>query len=143
MQGDRVEMIRRLAAVSYYRLSGYWYTYRTVDEQFRPGTSIRTIWDLYVFDRKLRLLVMDAIERIEVAVRTRLAYEVEPIHSPQRGLQRNVRRFALRAEQYEVAERRSVDSAAHVPAPSGATLEGRSNEQRGKAFWPRAEPRMT
>lgn len=82
MQGDRNDIIRRLKSVSYYRLSGYWYTFREPNEQFRAGTSIRIVWEHYVFDRKLRLLVMDAVERIEVAVRTRLSYELAHTFGP-------------------------------------------------------------
>ena len=83
MVGDRSAIIGRLEAVSYYRLSGYWYPFRepnpadpqTLLDTFRPGTTFDEVWARYVFDRHLRLLVMDAIERIEVTVRTRLAYQ--------------------------------------------------------------------
>ena len=39
-------------------------------------------WSLYVFDRKLRLLVNDAIERIEVAFRVSISEEMSPQHNP-------------------------------------------------------------
>jgi len=74
MQGDRELMTQRLKTVNYYRLSGYWYTFRKPDGTFKPGTSFEQVWNTYVFDRHLRLLVMDAIERIEVAVRSLMAY---------------------------------------------------------------------
>jgi len=74
MQGDRNLMRERLAVVNYYRLSGYWYHLRMPDNTFRSGTRFDTVWEHYSFDRALRLLVMDAVERIEVAVRTQLAY---------------------------------------------------------------------
>ena len=75
MQGDRSVMIDRLGAVNYYRLSGYWHIFRTgTSHQFRPNTTFDFVWQPYIFDRRLRLLVMDAIERIEVTVRTQLAY---------------------------------------------------------------------
>ncbi|MGN6726238.1 MAG: Abi family protein [Tepidisphaeraceae bacterium] len=81
MTGDRAFMKARLEVVSYYRLSGYWYPFRKPHpnepgkklDEFRPGTTFEAVWNLYVFDRELRLLVMDAIERIEVAVRSKLA----------------------------------------------------------------------
>ena len=34
------------------------------------------VYNLYVFDRKLRLLVFDAIERLEVAIRTQIIYQL-------------------------------------------------------------------
>ena len=74
MTGDPDLMAQRLTAVNYYRLSGYWYTFRNPDDMFKPGTTFDLVWTTYVFDRHLRLIVMDAIERIEIAVRSLLAY---------------------------------------------------------------------
>jgi abortive infection bacteriophage resistance protein len=75
MDGDRAAMISRLAVVNYYRLSGYWHPFRNSGEDtFRPNTTFENVWQRYAFDRQLRLLVMDAIERVEVSARTRLAY---------------------------------------------------------------------
>jgi abortive infection bacteriophage resistance protein len=73
-----------LERIGYYRLSGYWYPLRTstitnpggirvVQDNFRPGSEFGQIVDLYVFDKKLRLLTLDAIERVEVALRTDIA----------------------------------------------------------------------
>lgn len=73
--GDRNELIQKLAAVNYYRLSAYWYTFRIPgdpDDKLIPGTTLETVWKRYVFDRQLRLLVMDAVERVEVAIRTQI-----------------------------------------------------------------------
>ena len=46
------------------------------DSSFVPGTSFDVVWNRYVFDRQLRLAVMDAIERVEVAIRTALVTEL-------------------------------------------------------------------
>jgi abortive infection bacteriophage resistance protein len=73
MAGDRALMMERLSVVNYYRLSGYWFPFRNPDDSFKPGTTFDSIWERYVFDRRLRLMVMDAIERFEVAVRSQLA----------------------------------------------------------------------
>ena len=90
LTGDRTKIVERLQSVSYYRLSGCWYPDRKPDptnprqklSQFFPDASIDVVWDRYVFDRRLRLLVMDAIERIEVDARTRLAYLHASKHGP-------------------------------------------------------------
>ncbi|MBL8616227.1 MAG: Abi family protein [Deltaproteobacteria bacterium] len=75
MGGDPTVIRRRLEAVNYYRLSAYWSTFRAQGgDQFIDGTTIDVVWARYTFDRELRLLVMDALERVEVAIRTRLAY---------------------------------------------------------------------
>ena len=74
LAADRDLLIARLSEVNYYRLSGYWYPFRKPDDDaFNPGTTLEMIWDRYVFDRQLRVLVMDGIERVEVAIRTALA----------------------------------------------------------------------
>jgi abortive infection bacteriophage resistance protein len=88
MLGDRSTMIERLRATNYYRLSGYWYLFREPApvhgapplEEFRPGTTFEEVWARYAFDRHLRLLVMDAIERIEICVGTQLTYHHAHAH---------------------------------------------------------------
>jgi len=76
----RDELIVRLQTVGYYRLSGYWYIFKQEtsegNETFAQGTSFDKVWDLYVFDRQLRRLVFDAIERVEVYMRVQLAHRL-------------------------------------------------------------------
>jgi len=75
---DKQELEIYLSRVNYYRLSGYWFPFKhidpiTGDESIKPGTTFTLIRDLYEFDRKLRLLFLNAIERIEVSIfRTQL-----------------------------------------------------------------------
>lgn len=80
MSGDHSLMVARLASVNYYRLTAYWLPFRNPDDTFKAGTTFDDVWNRYVFDRRLRLLVMDAIERIEIAVRTQLAYHHAHVH---------------------------------------------------------------
>lgn len=64
-----------LSNISYYRLSAYFHTFLQEpkeEHKFLPNTTFEKILDLYVFDRKLRVLLFDEIERIEVAFRTQL-----------------------------------------------------------------------
>ena len=74
--------IHLLTNISYYRLSTYMMPYRLHDEhgklseRFKPGTTWDDVYGLYIFDRKLRLLIFDAIERIEVALRTQIAWQL-------------------------------------------------------------------
>lgn len=83
---DRTDLVAHLADIGYYRLSGYWYIYKqnpgSVDESFVPGTSFEKVWDLYTFDRQLRLITLDAIERVEVYMRTQLAYRLAETAGP-------------------------------------------------------------
>lgn len=84
---DSAKASQYLERIGYYRLSGYWYPLRQsqtvaglcgkpgrqVLDAFRPGVEFGHAVDLYVFDKKLRLLFLDAIERIEVGVRVSVA----------------------------------------------------------------------
>jgi abortive infection bacteriophage resistance protein len=71
---DRDRARRYLRHIGYYRLSPYTIPFQKgrPDHLLREGTSFDDVLDLYVFDRALRLLVMDALERVEVAVRAAL-----------------------------------------------------------------------
>lgn len=76
---DRQRALHWLAHVSYYRLSAYLLPFKD-GETFRPGTTFDSVAGLYIFDRKLRLILLDAIERVEVALRTCLTYELSHAH---------------------------------------------------------------
>jgi abortive infection bacteriophage resistance protein len=67
---DKNKLVNILSFVNYYRLSAYWYPFKQPDESLLPGISLDKIWRRYTFDRQLRFLVMDAIERVEIAVKT-------------------------------------------------------------------------
>jgi len=96
---DRPKALEYLERIGYYRLSGYWFPFRELsgllillDEQgrkpvkkkrketrialdnFRPGATFENAVKLYVFDKKLRLLAMDALERVEIALRVDLSH---------------------------------------------------------------------
>lgn len=74
MMGARSSIIEKLSTVNYYRLSGYWHPFQDqTTGDFKAGTTFDMIWDRYVFDRQLRLLTLDVIERIEVYLRSGLA----------------------------------------------------------------------
>ena len=69
---DKPRAQHYLSHINYYRLGAYWLPFEANHDghSFRKGTSFEQVLDLYVFDRELRLLVMDGIERVEVSVRT-------------------------------------------------------------------------
>lgn len=72
-ENDAEEWLRK---VSYYRMSGYWYPL-LADRQnhiFKSGSTFEQARMLYEFDSCLRQIVLSCIERIEVAVRTQMAY---------------------------------------------------------------------
>jgi abortive infection bacteriophage resistance protein len=57
-----------LSNVSYYRLAGYWWPMQAdkVNHIFKPNSKFEDVIALYNFDRELRLLLFDIIERIEI-----------------------------------------------------------------------------
>ncbi|UFS72057.1 Abi family protein [Geomonas sp. RF6] len=77
---DVPRLEKYLSTIGYYRLSAYWLPFEyppesphTRSHRLIPGTTFEQVLALYVFDRKLRMMVMEAMERIEVAIRTRWA----------------------------------------------------------------------
>lgn len=63
-------LLRILETVGYYRFSGYLHPFREPNsDTYRTNTSLETVWGIYMFDRHLRLMTMDALARIEIAVR--------------------------------------------------------------------------
>lgn len=66
------DMARRwLTFVNYARMSDYSYPFRNRDtREYTPGTKFHDIVALSEFDRSLRLVIYDAIERLEVGARS-------------------------------------------------------------------------
>jgi abortive infection bacteriophage resistance protein len=66
-----------LSNISYYRLRAYTYPFQDNSNPNHPfifSVSFDDIIALYEFDHKLRLLVFDALEKIEIALRTKIIY---------------------------------------------------------------------
>lgn len=81
-----------LAHLNYYRLAAYWLPFEQdhATHTFRPGTSFDKVLDHYIFDRELRLLVMDAIERFEVSLRAQWAYHLAHTYGPHAHLEKRL-----------------------------------------------------
>ena len=97
MQGEQSLMRRWLETVGYYRLSAYWLPFempapapRTRSKAFRPSTQFEVVVDIYMFDRKLRLLIMEAIERVEIALRSRWTNRLSLAHGAHAHLDRSI-----------------------------------------------------
>lgn len=86
---DEPAALSYLERIGYYRLSAYWYPFRIFkyqqnpenqsitiirEDNFLPDTQFLDAVNLYIFDKRLRMLVGDALERIEVALRVDMAY---------------------------------------------------------------------
>ena len=73
-----------LLHVGYYRLAGYWQIFQKdrTKHIFVEKATIEHIIDLYNFDCELRLLLLDAIESIEVSFRSVLSDELCCVYKP-------------------------------------------------------------
>ena len=75
---DKNEAIQWLKNVSYYRLAGYWWSMQSdkVLHTFKQNSQFKDVISLYNFDRDLRILLFDVIEKIEISLRTKLIYHL-------------------------------------------------------------------
>lgn len=81
---DRDHALRSLRRIGYYRLSAFSYPFRDFCrlpskdgkmvrcDRFKPGTDFDQVISFYLFDKDLRILLLDALERIEIALRATL-----------------------------------------------------------------------
>ena len=108
---DDVETLKQaLVEIGYYRLSAYWFPYKIIGSdgcsRFRSGTSFEAVLRSYEFDRRLRLLMFDAIGKIEVFLRSRISHlasrESGAFGYPENAIPRLKREFAAakKSEQY-------------------------------------------
>lgn len=82
--GDDASALIDLERIGYYCLSGYWYPFRQLkvqpvglayrEDDFIVGSKFEDAVALYIFDKSLRLLALDALERIERAIRVDVAH---------------------------------------------------------------------
>lgn len=81
---DQYFAIQQLSHISYYRLAGYWWPmqYDKVNHLFKPQSIFEDVIALYNFDRELRLLIFNIIERIEISIRTKLIYHLSHEFDP-------------------------------------------------------------
>jgi len=82
---DRAKAISTLRTVGYYRLSGYLYGFRRItpelgrerrSDEFEPGTRLSWAVELCAFDDRLRVCFLAGLQRLEVILRTRTAYQL-------------------------------------------------------------------
>lgn len=66
-----------LSNINYYRLRAYTYPFQNnldINQPFNGEVTFEEIISRYIFDRKLRLLIFEALEKIEIALRTQIIY---------------------------------------------------------------------
>jgi abortive infection bacteriophage resistance protein len=74
-----------LSHISYYRLAGYWWPMQLEPKDqhsFKEESNFEDVVSLYNFDRELRIIIFDAIEKIEISLRTKLIYHLSHEFGP-------------------------------------------------------------
>ena len=122
---DEASAAHALEFISYYRLQTYWEEFLQPqeflvdrkmapdgkEERYRKGTRFEDGVALYRFDRDLRLIVLDAVERVEVALRALwerqvsshgwFAYHSKPdIYRHQQGLRNDIAQLTREYQDY-------------------------------------------
>jgi len=82
MINDLEETNHYLAHVGFFRLAEYWQFLQkeNIRNAFISGATFDQVIDLYNFDRELRLLLLDALERIEVSFRAIMINMMCPVY---------------------------------------------------------------
>ncbi|WP_285352513.1 Abi family protein [Pseudomonas sp. ME-P-057] len=140
-----------LEAVSFFRLTPYMRPFQLSEDAehgFRPGTRLHALTRLYDFDRRLRLLVIDAIERIEVAARAAISNHMAPQYGAHwyvepRFFQRDYRHQALldsirskqdKARHDHLRECRRIDTSQAPDARKGHLKSLRAKESYARHY---------
>lgn len=79
---NRAAALGALDRIGYFRLLIYMRPLQDGAKNFALGTDFSDVVELYEFDRKLRLLCLDAIERIEVALRASIGNRLALAYGP-------------------------------------------------------------
>lgn len=87
---DKNSCISFLSHVNYYRLSGYYLPFIKKEEEacFIP-ISFEQIKNIYIFDAELRNLMLRSLEKIEIHIRTHLAYYHAHNYGPEGYMRRS------------------------------------------------------
>ena len=79
---DAAKAEQFLNNVSYFRFAAYLRIFEQPDDTFRSGATFEQVATLYSFDVELRKLLFGAIQRIEIALRSRVIHQFSLAHGP-------------------------------------------------------------
>lgn len=136
-----------LQHINYYRLRAYWLPFEqdTRNHTFNPGTRFEDVIDLYTFDRRLRLLLLNATERLEVSFRATWAYalshfagahahlDLSKFKARQRTVLRSIEKEVARSKETFIEHYRSTYTNPKLP-PIWATCEVMTFGQLSKSY---------
>lgn len=70
---NKEEAVELLKQINYYKFTGYLLPFRSEEGSYKK-TTLNQVYQLYEFDRHLRMLLFSIIEEIEVFLRTQFSY---------------------------------------------------------------------
>ena len=76
---DQGFAVRCLNHIGYHRLASYWWPFQQSSSQtasFRPGTVFDQVMTRYMFDQRLRSLLLEALSYVEISVRNQWSREL-------------------------------------------------------------------
>lgn len=154
-QGLRIDnktlALHQVKTIGYHRLNRYARFFRDPQGAFKRGLAYEDLWAVYVFDRRLRLLSLDAIESIEIAVRTTMSDVLCLHHGPhwfmdaslfkeksyasefQNHIEKAIRKDCPKYQSYEVMQYYNKYTSPHLP-PSWVVMEHLSMGEWCKAL---------
>lgn len=77
---DEVMAEKAIAQIGYFRLTGYMFHLQDRNRRFTHGVCFADVLDCYAFDKRLRMLLLDYLERIEVALRAAITDQLSLSH---------------------------------------------------------------
>lgn len=70
---NAIEILKR---INYYRLTGYLLPFKVNEEKYIDGITFEKIVALYDFDMRLRSLLLNVFEYVEISMRSRISYHL-------------------------------------------------------------------
>lgn len=78
--GDEAKAVQTLGSVNYYRFTGYALPFTSDREHFLPNAAFEDVVEIMRFDARLRDILFEALEAVELDFRARFAYSFSQLH---------------------------------------------------------------
>jgi abortive infection bacteriophage resistance protein len=79
---DDATALKYIGYIGHSRLKSYWYQLQDGAKNFYPNTTFEQVRQRYECDREIRAMIMESVERLEVAVRTVICNLLSLKHTP-------------------------------------------------------------
>ena len=99
-----------LERVGYYRLTAYLLPFKRADGSYNSGTNLDKVYRIYEFDRKLRGILISALEEVEIFLRSKLSYYHAHKYGPEGYMDPMNYSQAHKAEKFKESLEREIAS---------------------------------